>query len=150
MWVEIKLQFGSVSNTLREAHLCTLQTLWSWPAGWLGKPGQIWPACDHALSCLQMDCFHALQPMVILITCNDFVLELVLQVLDRGERIELLVDKTDHLQQESFVFRREARQLKNKLWWKNLRLWLIIAGVAILLLYIAIAVICSSTFHCSK
>ena len=73
-----------------------------------------------------------------------------MQVLDRGERIELLVDKTDHLQQESFVFRREARQLKNKLWWKNLRLWLIIAGVAIFLLYIAIAVICSPTFHCSK
>lgn len=81
---------------------------------------------------------------------DDLVFYLVLQVLDRGERIELLVDKTDHLQQESFVFRREARQLKNKLWWKNLRLWLIIAGVAILLLYIAIAVICSPTFHCSK
>ena len=74
----------------------------------------------------------------------------MLKVLDRGERIELLVDKTDHLQQESFVFRREARQLKNKLWWKNVRLWLVIAAVAIMLLYIAAAVICGPALHCSK
>ena len=74
----------------------------------------------------------------------------MLQVLDRGERIELLVDKTDHLQQESFVFRREARQLKNKLWWKNLRLWAVIAFVVLLLLYIAGAVVCGPTLHCSS
>ncbi|KAK9825798.1 hypothetical protein WJX74_008314 [Apatococcus lobatus] len=81
---------------------------------------------------------------------KNIMVENIEKVLDRGERIELLVDKTDHLQQESFVFRREARQLKNKLWWKNLRLWLVIAGVAVLLLYIAIAVVCGPTLHCSK
>ena len=30
------------------------------------------------------------------------------QVLDRGERIELLVDKTDHLQDDSFAFKRQV------------------------------------------
>lgn len=38
------------------------------------------------------------------------------QVLDRGERIELLVHKTDALQSQAFSFRRESRRLKNQMW----------------------------------
>jgi hypothetical protein len=34
------------------------------------------------------------------------------QVLERGERIELLVDKTDRLNQTSFKFEKSSRQLK--------------------------------------
>ena len=34
------------------------------------------------------------------------------KVLDRGERIELLVDKTDHLQNDAFRFRKAGRALK--------------------------------------
>lgn len=40
------------------------------------------------------------------------------KVLERGERIELLVDKTDHLSSEAFIFKKEARKLKTKMWWK--------------------------------
>lgn len=35
------------------------------------------------------------------------------KVLERGERIELLVDKTDRLNQTSFKFEKASRQLKN-------------------------------------
>jgi hypothetical protein len=38
--------------------------------------------------------------------------DLVSQVLERGERIELLVDKTDRLNQTSFKFEKSSRQLK--------------------------------------
>jgi vesicle-associated membrane protein 7 len=44
------------------------------------------------------------------------------RVLERGEKIELLVDKTDALQGEAFRFKRQARQLKQQLWWRNIRL----------------------------
>lgn len=70
------------------------------------------------------------------------------QVLDRGERIELLVDKTEHLQQESMTFRREARRLKNKMWWQDKRLLVMIGAALLVILYIIIAVTCSPTFHC--
>lgn len=43
------------------------------------------------------------------------------KVLDRGERIELLVDKTDHLQNDAFRFRKAGRALKRQLWWNNIR-----------------------------
>ena len=69
-------------------------------------------------------------------------------MLERGERIELLVDKTDHLQSESFAFKREARQLRQKMWWQKLR-WIVALGALVLLVvYTLIAVFCSPTFHC--
>lgn len=71
-----------------------------------------------------------------------------LQVLDRGERIELLVDKTDHLQNESFAFKREARRLKSKLWWKNTRLLVLLAVLVLIIAYIIVCFACSPTFQC--
>ncbi len=70
------------------------------------------------------------------------------QVLDRGERIELLVDKTDHLQNESFAFKREARRLKTRLWWKNMRLLAFVALLILVIAYIIVCFACSPTFHC--
>lgn len=37
-------------------------------------------------------------------------------MLERGERIELLVHKTDALQGQAFSFRRETRRLRNQIW----------------------------------
>ena len=70
------------------------------------------------------------------------------QVLDRGERIELLVDKTDHLQNESFAFKREARRLKSRLWWKNTRLLIFLAVLILIIAYIIVCFACSPTFQC--
>ncbi len=70
------------------------------------------------------------------------------QVLDRGERIELLVDKTDHLQSESFAFNREARVLRRRLWWKNARLLAAAGALVLLIVYVIVAVACSPTFQC--
>jgi vesicle-associated membrane protein 7 len=72
----------------------------------------------------------------------------VAQVLDRGERIELLVDKTDTLANESFAFRREARRLKQRLWWKNARLLALIGLIILIVAYIIVCFACSPTFHC--
>lgn len=71
-----------------------------------------------------------------------------MQVLDRGERIELLVDKTDHLQSESFAFNREARVLRRRLWWKNVRLLAAAGALVLLVVYIIVAFACSPTFRC--
>ncbi|KAK0524735.1 hypothetical protein OC835_003843 [Tilletia horrida] len=39
-------------------------------------------------------------------------------VLNRGERIELLMDRTDHLHSESLAFRKRAVGLRRQMWWK--------------------------------
>lgn len=64
------------------------------------------------------------------------------QVLERGERLELLVDKTDHLQSEALVFKRQSRQLKNKLWWRNVRLLALILGIVVIAAYVVAAIAC--------
>jgi vesicle-associated membrane protein 7 len=54
------------------------------------------------------------------------------KVLARGERIELLVDKSAKLNESAFKFERRANRLKKAMWWKNVKmmliLFLIIAG----------------------
>ena len=43
------------------------------------------------------------------------------QILSRGERIELLVDKTDHMAGQATAFRRGARTVRRQMWWRNTR-----------------------------
>lgn len=50
------------------------------------------------------------------------------KVLDRGEKIELLVDKTESLQFQADSFQRQGRQLRRKMWLDNLRFKLIVGG----------------------
>ena len=42
-------------------------------------------------------------------------------MLERGERIELLVQSTDNLQTQAFSFKRDAGRLQRSMWWKNVR-----------------------------
>jgi len=61
------------------------------------------------------------------------------KVLDRGDKIETIMDKTDLLQAQSNGFRKVATQVKNKMWWENKKCWcissivvcVIIAGVIV-------------------
>ncbi|CAN6445465.1 unnamed protein product [Victoria cruziana] len=48
------------------------------------------------------------------------------KVLDRGEKIELLVDKTESLQFQADNFQRQGRQLRRRMWLHNLRLKLMV------------------------
>jgi hypothetical protein len=41
----------------------------------------------------------------------------VWQVLARGDRIQLLVDRTEDLQAHAQQFQKQGRQLRNRMWW---------------------------------
>ncbi len=47
-------------------------------------------------------------------------------LLERGERIETLVDKTDKLQDSALLYKKGARKLETAMWWKNMRWWIIV------------------------
>ncbi|KAL9100847.1 MAG: hypothetical protein Q9163_003837, partial [Psora crenata] len=49
------------------------------------------------------------------------------RVLERGERIDLLVDKTDRLGVGARDFRVRSRGLKRRMWWKNVKLMVLMA-----------------------
>ncbi|KAI0946449.1 hypothetical protein AcW1_009910 [Taiwanofungus camphoratus] len=52
---------------------------------------------------------------------KDIMVQNVEQILSRGERIELLVDKTDNMASQATAFRRGARTVRRSMWWKNKR-----------------------------
>lgn len=70
------------------------------------------------------------------------------KVLGRGERLEVLVQKTDSLGQQAFAFKRQARVLRRHMWWQNARMALIIGALVLLAAYILVCIICSPTFQC--
>merc|ERR1712159_624205 len=69
------------------------------------------------------------------------------KVLERGEKIELLVDKTDRLQGEASRFRGQAKKLKNAMWWKNAKMMALTGLVIALVLYFLVALICGASFQ---
>ena len=50
------------------------------------------------------------------------------RVLERGERIDLLVDKTDRLGGSAHEFRYRSRALRRHMWWKNVKVCVISNG----------------------
>ena len=55
-------------------------------------------------------------------------------LLERGERIDLLVDKTDRLGGSAREFRVRSRGLKRRMWWKNVKLMALLGFVVVLIL----------------
>ncbi|KAB5589483.1 Vesicle-associated membrane protein 7B [Ceratobasidium theobromae] len=53
---------------------------------------------------------------------KDIMVHNVEQILSRGERIELLVDKTDNMATQSHAFRRGARTIRRQQFWRNQRI----------------------------
>ncbi|KAI9832207.1 MAG: hypothetical protein M1826_002211 [Phylliscum demangeonii] len=58
------------------------------------------------------------------------------RVLERGERIDLLVNKTDRLGGNAHEFRMRSRELRRRMWWKNVKLMALLALVVVFLLYL--------------
>ncbi|MQL73023.1 hypothetical protein Taro_005376 [Colocasia esculenta] len=69
------------------------------------------------------------------------------KVLDRGDKIELLVDKTELLQFQADSFQKQGRQLRHKMWLQNLRLKLIVAGACLVLVIILWYITCQGCFE---
>jgi vesicle-associated membrane protein 7 len=65
-------------------------------------------------------------------------------LLERGERIDLLVDKTDRLGGSAREFRVRSRGLKRKMWWKNIKLMSLL-GLVVVLIILAIVIAVKNT-----
>lgn len=60
----------------------------------------------------------------------------------RGERLELLVNKTENLSANSVTFRKTSRNLARSMFWKNVKLYVIIAVVVAVIIYFIISMAC--------
>ncbi len=73
---------------------------------------------------------------------REVMIENIDKVLERGERIELLVDRTDQLDQHAFKFKKQSTQLRRAMWWQNTKLMVLIGLAVIVLIYIILALSC--------
>ncbi|KAL2912626.1 hypothetical protein HK105_207842 [Polyrhizophydium stewartii] len=61
------------------------------------------------------------------------------KVMQRGEQLDSLQNKTEDLQNSSLQFKRGANKVRREMWWKDLKLKLIIGGIVAVILIIIIA-----------
>lgn len=82
---------------------------------------------------------------------KDVMVHNIEKVLERGEKIELLVDKTDRLNQQAFKFEKQSKKLKNAMWWNKVKCTIIIVSISSVVLYFIVAMWCGFTLKaCHK
>jgi len=64
------------------------------------------------------------------------------QIAARGERLELLVNRTEDLQANAVTFKRTSRNLERSMCMKNAKLSIIIAVIAIAIIYFVVCACC--------
>ncbi|KAL3872197.1 hypothetical protein ACJMK2_040139 [Sinanodonta woodiana] len=69
------------------------------------------------------------------------------KVLERGDRLEDLQDKSDGLAMNSDIFRNRAKQLQKNMWWKNCRMRIIMVMVILIVLAVIIVPIVVSQIN---
>jgi vesicle-associated membrane protein 7 len=72
------------------------------------------------------------------------------KVVERGENLELLIDKSDTLNQSSFRFNGRARSLRRRLCRQNFLRGCLFALIILLIIYIIIGSTCGFDFACLK
>lgn len=73
---------------------------------------------------------------------RNVMIENIDKVLDRGDRLELLVDKTANMQGNTFRFRKQARRFRSAMWWRNVKLTVALIVVVLVIIYIVLAIVC--------
>ena len=82
---------------------------------------------------------------------KDIMVQNVEQILSRGERIELLVDKTDTMAGQATAFRRGARAVRRQQFWRNQKILVLSGAVGLVLLWIILAQFCGAGLNqCGK
>ena len=62
---------------------------------------------------------------------KNIMVQNVEQILNRGERIELLVDKTDNMAHQATAFRRGARTVRRQQFWRNQKIMILAVFVGL-------------------
>ena len=67
-------------------------------------------------------------------------------VVDRGEHLELLVDKSDALGSQASQFQKQSVGLRRAMWWQNMKMVFALAFVVLFILLMILFSVCGWTF----
>jgi vesicle-associated membrane protein 7 len=74
---------------------------------------------------------------------QDVMIENIERILERGDKIDNLIVKTEVLEKQSGQFKSNATTLKNKMLWKKILMYIIIAAVVALVIFLIVLFACS-------
>ncbi|KAG4068793.1 hypothetical protein HA402_002484 [Bradysia odoriphaga] len=73
---------------------------------------------------------------------KDIMVKNIENVTARGERVELLVNKTENLRNTSVSFRKTSRNLARAMFWKNIKLYVLVGTIVLFIVYVIISMAC--------
>ncbi|KAI9581690.1 vesicle-associated membrane protein 7 [Glossina fuscipes] len=73
---------------------------------------------------------------------KDIMVKNIDNLRDRGEKLELLVNKTENLSNNAVAFRKASRNLARQMFWKNVRLYVVLGLIVIFIIYVITSMIC--------
>eukprot|EP01025_Chloroclados_australasicus_P055593 TRINITY_DN6774_c0_g1_i1.p3 TRINITY_DN6774_c0_g1~~TRINITY_DN6774_c0_g1_i1.p3 ORF type:complete len:227 (-),score=20.74 TRINITY_DN6774_c0_g1_i1:701-1381(-) len=76
---------------------------------------------------------------------KDIMVSNIERVLERGEKLDVLQNKTDELEEQSTVFKRKAKGLRQTMWQRYMRYAFLSCIAAFVVAYLIFAVICGPT-----
>eukprot|EP01024_Parvocaulis_polyphysoides_P043263 TRINITY_DN3950_c3_g1_i3.p1 TRINITY_DN3950_c3_g1~~TRINITY_DN3950_c3_g1_i3.p1 ORF type:complete len:219 (-),score=24.85 TRINITY_DN3950_c3_g1_i3:343-999(-) len=79
---------------------------------------------------------------------KNIMVENIEKVLERGERLELLVDKTDNLRNQAAQFESRGRRLRRKMWWQNAKMKMLLVCIFLVLIFVIFLIICFGPAKC--
>jgi len=77
---------------------------------------------------------------------KNIMVENIDKVLARGEKVELLVKKTEIMSEQAISMKRRAKQVRRRMWWQNIKMYLVCGFVVLILVLLLAMSICSPDF----
>ncbi|XP_072040978.1 vesicle-associated membrane protein 7-like [Amphiura filiformis] len=76
----------------------------------------------------------------------------IVSITNRGEKLELLIDKTEDLESTSLTFKKNSRNLSRAMCMKNAKITIILVIVVIVIIYFIVSAACGGLAwpHCTK
>lgn len=85
---------------------------------------------------------------------RDIMVKNIENITNRGERLELLINQTETLRNSSVTFRQTSRNLARTMFWRNVRMYFLVAAILLFVIYVIVSMACggllwSSCIHSS-
>ena len=76
---------------------------------------------------------------------TDMMRQNIEAVVDRGEHLELLVDKSDALGSQAMQFQKQSVGLRKAMWWQNMKMVFCLAFVVLFVIALIVMSMCGMT-----
>jgi vesicle-associated membrane protein 7 len=73
---------------------------------------------------------------------KDIMVANIDSIVERGEKLDLLVDKTENLSSNAVSFKTTSRNLARAMWWKNIKMTAAVAVAVIVIIYFIVSMCC--------